>query len=592
MRLLIVLLFPVQLLFALTLTDNQTRYSHFSLPHLYDKDRQFTIQEIPAQKFQEGANQFTYGYQEGAQWFRLDMNNTSGQEEFILTFSDPLWKSFELYHYDGQTWRSDQAGLFTPLIERGIHNITPAFRLTIPKGESIRVYLRGESSSGQLGKVELFSAEEFYRPTRLHLHDLYLFFMLFLAIVLFFNLYLYWNRPVKLYLFYVLYIGALILWIAVKGGFYLRLDFPGWDEGLHTTGALLVALLTLFSREFLQLQERFIRLYKVFSGFVWVFFGFTVAIALDIPHTPLLFNITSSLFFTLLLFSSIKVWRDGHLEMRYYLIALMVYMPTMGMLTLTYNGFIDNHDITRYAFLFGSFAEVIFFNSLMISHYHIIFKDKIRMQNELLTLKEANESHLEKELKLRVNELEIANKKLTEQTKELEITQKQLEIEATTDALSTLYNRRYVLDVSGRLFDSAKRYNQPLSAVMIDIDDFKRINDTYGHAMGDEVIVHCANILKKITRSSDVLARYGGEEFLILLPNTPNDKVMELSSRINEVISTDRIPYGSQELIQYTVSLGITHLKEIDMSIDQLIQRADKALYRSKAKGKNCIEFL
>ncbi len=592
MRFLALFLLPIQLLFALTLTDTQIRYSDFSLLHLYDASNELTIDDISAQNFEQGSNQFTYGYLSGTRWFKLTLENTSSNNAFVLSFSDPLWKEFDLYiPKDGQ-WQTYHAGLLTPLSRRMIFDTSPAFSINIPKDTSLTVYFRGRSSSGQIGELEVMTAKEYFRPTRYDLPDLYLFLILFLVIVLSFNLYLFYTRPQKLYLFYVLYLTSLMVWFGIKSGLYISLDISGWDEGLHTSGALFVALLTLFSREFLQLEQRFKRLYNIFSVFAVIFFAFTLAIALDIPYTPLLFNLTSSVFFGILLYSSIAVWNDGHLEMSYYLIALFIYMPTMGMLTLTYNGFIDNYDWSRYAFLFGSFCEVIFFNSLMISHYHIIFKDKIRMQRELITLKEENELLLESEIAQRVEELELTNQKLLEKTHELEITQEKLEYEATTDSLSELYNRRYVLSVSHKLFDAARRYGHNLSAVMIDIDNFKSINDAYGHAMGDEVIVHCAKILKKSIRSSDVLARYGGEEYLILVPNTPSAEVFDLCTRVKQTIETEQIPYGNEKPITYTISVGITHIQDYDNSVEQLIQRADKALYRSKAKGKNCVETL
>jgi len=592
MKYLMLLLFPLHLLLALTLSDEQGRYTNFDLPHLYDASNKLTIEDMPQQSFETGTNQFTYGYLDGTRWFKLTLTNTSNNNDFILTFSEPLWKEFDLYLLKGNEWEVSRAGLFIPLDQREIHDTNPAFALNIPGGESQTIYIKGKSSSGQLGALEIFSSHEYFNPSRFDLPDLYLFFILFLFVIAFFNLYLFTARQEKLYILYILYIFSLIIWLGVKSGLYLILDFNGWDQGLHVTGALVVLLLTLFSSEFLELKQRFVLMDKIFKAFALVFFILALAIAVDIAYTSLIFNIVSSIFFTTLLFVSIKVWREGHLEMRYYLIALIIYMPTMGMLTLSFNGLIDNHDLTRYAFIFGSFAEVIFFNSLMISHYHIVFQEKIRIQNELIKVKEEKEILLEDEIKERVKDLESINEKLVAQAKELETTQEHLRLEATTDSLSNLYNRRYIIGISDRLFDTALRYSQNLSVIMIDLDDFKNINDTYGHAIGDEVIIRCAKVLKETVRTSDILARYGGEEFLMLIPNTPNEEVLDLANRIRENIENEKIPYGNEEPLSFTMSLGITHLQENDLNMDQLIQRADKALYTAKSKGKNCIEVL
>ena len=586
------LLFPLQLLFALSLNDDQVRYNNFNLPHLYDASSKLTVEEVSKQRFEPGPNQFSYGYLDGIRWFKLTLTNTSKNHDFILSFTEPLWEEFDLYSFEDEGWKISHAGLSIPLKQREISDSSPAFRIHVLQGESKTFYVRGQTLSGQIGAFEVFTQKEYFNPSRFGLSDFYLFFIMFLVIIAFFNIYLFVARQEKIYILYILYVFSMIIWLSVKSGLYLTLEIDGWNHGLHATGTLIVLFLTLFSSEFLQLKQRLPLMYTVFNVFALLFLFLGLAISLDVPHASLSFNLISSVFFALLLFISIKVWREGHVQTRYYLVALFIYMPTMGMLTLSFNGLITNNDLTRYAFLFGSFAEVIFFNSLMISHYHMIFMERIRIKNELIKVKEEREGLLEDEIKERIKELEEMNKILLSQTHELERTQEHLRIEATTDSLSSLYNRRYILGVADRLFDSAVRYGHNLSTIMIDIDDFKKINDTYGHAMGDEVIVRCAKILKKNVRGADILARYGGEEFLILIPNTPNDEVLDLANRIRKNIEKEKVSYRNEEPLGFTMSLGITHLQENDLNIEQLIDRADRALYISKSKGKNCVEIL
>ena len=592
MRFLLLFIFPLHLLLALTLGNDQERYSHFELSHIYDASNKLTIEEMSKQSFQTGPSQFSYGYLDGTRWFKLTLENQSENSAFVLTFSEPLWHGLDLYTLKEGSWGVSQAGLFVPLDKREIHDTSPAFLLDIPKGETQTIYIKGQTVSGQLGAFEVLTKKKYYEPSRFDLTDVYLFFILFLFVIAFFNLYLFTARQEKLYVLYILYVVSVIIWFSVKSGIYLISDIQGWDHGLHVTGAITVMLLTLFSGEFLELKQRLNIMHKTFNSFALTFFILAIAIAIDLPYASLTFNIISSVFFTLLLIISIKVYREGHLEMRYYLIALFVYMPTMGMLTLSFNGLIPNTDITRYAFLLGSFVEVIFFNSLMISHYHIVFKDKIRIQDELIKVKKEKEEVLESEIHSRVQELQETNERLVLQTQELERVKENLSHAVTTDPLCDLYNRRYIIGVSDRLFDTALRYKQELSVIMIDLDDFKHINDTYGHAVGDDVIVNCAKILKESTRTSDILARYGGEEFLIFVPNTPYEEVLELTNRIQKNVAEARIPYSTEEPFSYTMSIGIAHLQDNDLNMDQLILRADKAMYIAKSKGKNRVESL
>lgn len=329
-------------------------------------------------------------------------------------------------------------------------------------------------------------------------------------------------------------------------------------------------------------------MHTIFNSFAWVIGLLAVAITFNVPYTPLILNLVTSVFFTLLLIISVKVWQQGHIKMRYYLVALMVYMPTMGMMTMNYNGLLENTDFTRYAFVFGSLIEVLFFNSLMVSRFHALFQDKIRIQNALLQEKERYETALENEIKSRTNDLEKTNQNLLIQTKELELTKEKLTQQATTDVLSSLYNRRYFSDVASRSFDAALRYKKELSIMMLDLDDFKNINDTYGHAVGDEVIVQSANIIKDSIRSSDIAARYGGEEFIILIPQIDPEEALALAQRIRKDIERAVVHTDTNGTVHFTVSIGISHLNaEYDTDIEQVISRADKALYTAKADDKN-----
>lgn len=159
---------------------------------------------------------------------------------------------------------------------------------------------------------------------------------------------------------------------------------------------------------------------------------------------------------------------------------------------------------------------------------------------------------------------------------------------ASTDSLSTLYNRRYFTQVSEHIFDLSRRNKQDLSIIMIDIDKFKSINDNYGHQVGDDVIVHFATTLKSIQRKSDVSCRYGGEEFVLLLPNTNITGAQNLANKIRLQIEATRLTLPSKEQIQFTVSLGVAIVNfENDTNIEAALKRADKAMYEAKNSGRN-----
>ncbi len=166
---------------------------------------------------------------------------------------------------------------------------------------------------------------------------------------------------------------------------------------------------------------------------------------------------------------------------------------------------------------------------------------------------------------------------------------------ATIDDLTQLYNRRYFFERFNQEMERAKRYQRPLSCVILDIDYFKQVNDTYGHLSGDQVLMDIAQILKNNCRQSDLAGRYGGEELIILLPETETAGAMIIADRIREMIEQHQTEDGKGEIIRVTVSLGVAsltgpELEGIDKN-ERIVQYADDALLRAKKEGRNRIEI-
>lgn len=147
------------------------------------------------------------------------------------------------------------------------------------------------------------------------------------------------------------------------------------------------------------------------------------------------------------------------------------------------------------------------------------------------------------------------------------------------DALTGLYNRKYFYMKFSEL-----RNISTLSLILIDIDNFKRINDTYGHIMGDHVLQQFSEILIQITRRNDIIARWGGEEFAVILPYTDLEEAYKISSRIREKVENHLFAYN-YVTCKITVSIGITATKkEASISSEQIVKNADEALYKAKEK--------
>ncbi len=168
--------------------------------------------------------------------------------------------------------------------------------------------------------------------------------------------------------------------------------------------------------------------------------------------------------------------------------------------------------------------------------------------------------------------------------KELEMQNKNLYEKAITDSLTGLYNREYMMEYLFKKMEESKRYNVPLSIAMIDIDFFKKINDTYGHLIGDCVLKELANLLKSSFRGSDVIVRYGGEEILVIMPFTTLEEACEKLETFRQKV--EEYKFCRQEGLKVTISVGVEEYNKKD-DLKDFIAKADSKLYKAKQSGRN-----
>jgi diguanylate cyclase (GGDEF)-like protein len=182
---------------------------------------------------------------------------------------------------------------------------------------------------------------------------------------------------------------------------------------------------------------------------------------------------------------------------------------------------------------------------------------------------------------------DITDRKLAEE--ELKVAKQRAEELAHKDELTGLNNRRAFFEHSQHAFRQAKRYNHPLSVIMIDIDHFKMINDNYGHSFGDKVLEMFSEPLQGSVRDFDIVARMGGEEFAIVLPETGLEEAENLAERLRTAIQNMTIRNEKHE-IRITASFGVVTCKDDDKNIESLLTKADDALYVAKKKGRNRVK--
>lgn len=190
-----------------------------------------------------------------------------------------------------------------------------------------------------------------------------------------------------------------------------------------------------------------------------------------------------------------------------------------------------------------------------------------------------------KKISLLNNALSNKTRELTKKNRELEKANRRIEELSRTDTLTGLANRRHFLDYFGKMISQARRHSYPLSLIMIDLDRFKQVNDTYGHGAGDDLLSAIGDLLNQETRKEDLAARIGGEEFAVLLTQAGEEEALRYAERIRkEVMKIDVESVNKQ----VTASLGIATLQDDD-DVESIMKRADEALYSSKENGRNMV---
>jgi len=326
---------------------------------------------------------------------------------------------------------------------------------------------------------------------------------------------------------------------------YLFSDYPivqNWAQSISIYFFVLASL--LFARSFLNLEKYHHTLFRVTTYLIYVIVAIFIFSALfgDYHYHVILSIISVMVISTYIFAIALFAWIKGNRSARFFLLGATSGLIGAFITALTVMSFIPYSYITYKANDFGMYIDVI-----------------------LLSLALADRMKMTQEQKL------IAEK------------------EARTDILTSLLNRRAYYQVKTAEYQRLVRYDRILSVIMFDIDNFKKVNDTYGHHAGDIALKSVSSIVKNLIRECDYAFRIGGDEFVLLLPETDEELAYNLAERMRSEIEHQTLKVHGHQF-SVTVSFGISQFRQNDTDIEIVTKRADKALYQIKQSGKNGVK--
>ncbi len=410
------------------------------------------------------------------------------------------------------------------------------------------VYLRVETPDPMVVPIYLLTPQQAQAREREQEYS-YGFLYGFLFALMAFNATLYASLRDSRYLLYSLYLGMFMLLNIAYTGHGFDWIWPaqaGWQQWSNPVLMVLYGVSGLmFALRFLDIRRHFPRVHKAVLGYCGVSAMLLALSVLANDQTAaLLVAFTFVFLFTgIMLALGVISVRAGERPARYFLLAAAAAMAGAGVTTLAVWGFIPHNRWTFRAVDIG-----------------------MLMDATLLALALAYQFRAGQAERLRAEQL------------------------ATLDPLTGISNRRAFYDRATPVWNGALRHHRELSVVLLDIDNFKRINDTYGHARGDEVLIATAKALMQSIRQEDVAARWGGEEFILLLPETDHQEAIALAERLRIALAGIRIRHMDGETA-FTASFGVAQRELHHGSLDALISSADGYLYQSKETGRNRVSY-
>ncbi|MBW0148024.1 diguanylate cyclase [Marinobacter arenosus] len=532
---------------------------------------------LAAGKFEPLASAGSTGLKPGAYWSHFELRNPSAQPLTLhLEYVD-----HQLIQLDAFT-RPRDTGDFTrvaslsmerPFSHRLVEHNRFIVPLTIAGNETREVLVRyGSKESGYA-----FPSMRIWSPKQLEAQQLRettligFLFGGFLLMAMFALIAGVVSRKRLFFVYSAYALSKITCWATILGythQFFLRDQFH-WSL-MSISGALTILLGLAFARMFLQTRQHVRRLDYVILFMIANAGLLLVAGAFQIKIIALITITLALLLYPMVIVAGVIRWRQGLTEAGIFSLAWSFLVMGLFMQAFRDLGVVEHTLFNYYWPPVASFSEMLTIMFAMGFQMRRVYQDKKSTERQYREHLELSKSRLEAEVRVRTRELEQA-KRIAE-------------LEARTDALTGILNRRSFLHDASLRLKLAQRKHKPCCLFMIDLDHFKRINDTCGHSTGDAVLCRFADTISQSIRVTDVFGRLGGEEFALLVEE-PKASALALAERLRNDIAGIEIHAGDERLV-LTASIGLA-FTEGQATIEGLLKLADEAMYRAKTDGRN-----
>ena len=573
------------------------------LRYVADQESAYSINEIreDLSRLSTGHSQLNWinpnstvislGFHREPHWFSWNINpddiaseQQSPLDQYILEVPFPSINHLKVWIFDqnDNLLFSDYVGDSQPFRKRAIPSRKFLFPIEWNRDRQLTVIMSVQTTDTLRFDSKFWPAEIFWALEEQHTlyHGIYMgvigaMFFLYMSLAV--------AIRERSFYYYTLWLTFMSLAIVADLGYgfeYLWPESVYWNNRAHAIFiAMGIGMGALFFGEAFSIKRSSTpRLY----GFVQKVAAicFTAAIAcLLAPEIYVLQITTLSAIPVVALLIQIVVLSLKKLDIQTVLLCLAIcIVGTVGTIRILNNyGYFGSIANIEYYLEIATAIEVVLLSIFLAVRVYNDRRKHSDAQQELISLQKTMYSDLEKIVEERTQELESLNTLLAETS--------------VTDPLTGLKNRRYFDEKISELVDIASRTNSSISFMMIDIDHFKQVNDTYGHRIGDECLCHFAEMLKNIIkRDTDLVARYGGEEFIIALSNHDEQAAVIVAEKIRRSLEESPLINGSI-CVRLSCSVGLaSKIPTTRFDADALIEQADSALYSAKANGRNCVE--